>query len=152
MQTPAELEAYLYRNIPISKAMGVRVASACKKEMALHAPIAPNINHKRTVFGGSLQAVATLACWTLLHANLRDQTDPAEIVISSSNIDYIRPVTGNFEVRATLPDQKRWQNFLKTFNKHGRARIQLTAHILEEENLAIDYTGSFAALRVCYAA
>ncbi|WP_286830711.1 MULTISPECIES: YiiD C-terminal domain-containing protein [Kordiimonas] len=147
MKSPEALEDYLYRNIPISEAMGVRVARASTDSISLTAPLQANINHKRTAFGGSLQAVATLACWTLLHVNLREDADPSEIVITNSNIDYIRPVTADFTATATLPDGARWQQFLKTFDRHGRARIQLTAHVMQDDDVAIDYTGTFAALK-----
>jgi len=147
MKSPEALEDYLYRNIPISSAMGVRVTHASPDRISLTSPLAANINHKRTAFGGSLQAVATLACWTLLHVNLREDADPSEIVITASNIDYIRPVTRDFTATAVLPDSARWQQFLKTFGRHGRARIQMTAHIMQDDEVAIDYTGTFAALK-----
>ncbi len=147
MKSPEALEDYLYRNIPISKAMGVRVSHASVDQISLTAPLDANINHKRTAFGGSLQAVATLACWTLLHVNLREDADPSEIVITSSNIDYIRPVTADFTATATLPEGDQWQQFLKTFDRRGRARIQMAAHIMQDDDVAIDYTGTFAALK-----
>jgi len=48
------LEDYLWEHIPISKAMGVRVDSASLEKVILEAPFTNNINHKKTVFGGSL--------------------------------------------------------------------------------------------------
>ena len=147
MSSLQDIETYLHDHIPISKAMGVTVKSASAAEVILRAPLLANINHKSTVFGGSLQAVSTLACWTLLHINLGAAARPGEIVITNSNIDYTRPVTKDFEAHATLPDPARWQMFLKTFDRRGKARIQLAAHIFEDEDLATDYTGTFAALK-----
>ncbi len=140
------LELYLYKHIPLSKAMGLTAISASPHRVCLSAPLEPNINHKSTVFGGSLQAVATLACWSLLHLNLKDMGHPAEIVITSSTIDYITPVTGRFEAEACLPDDSRWAQFTKTFDRHGRARVRLSAHIRQGADIAVDYSGSFAAL------
>ncbi|WP_020400832.1 YiiD C-terminal domain-containing protein [Kordiimonas gwangyangensis] len=141
------VEDYLHSHIPISKAMGVTAVHASDNRVVLRAPLDLNINHKSTAFGGSLQALATLSCWTLLHINLRHAANAGEIVITSSNINYIRPVTQDFEAEATLPEGNRWPLFLKTFDRHGKARIQLTASIVEDDELAIDYTGSFAALK-----
>ena len=138
---------YLHSHIPISKAMGVTAVHASDRRVVLRAPLDVNINHKSTAFGGSLQALATLSCWTLLHLNLRHTASAGEIVITSSNINYIRPVTKDFEAEATLPEGNRWPLFLKTIERHGKARIQLTASIVEDDELAIDYTGSFAALK-----
>lgn len=140
------LEVYLYKHIPISKAMGLTAISASTQRVCLSAPLEPNINHKSTVFGGSLQAVATLACWSLLHLNLKGMSQPAEIVITSSTIDYIKPVTGRFEAEASLPDATRWAQFTKTFARHGRARVRLSAYIRQGADIAVDYSGSFAAL------
>lgn len=140
-------EQYLHSHIPISAAMGVKAIVAERDRVVLRAPLAANINHKSTAFGGSLQALATLSCWTLLHLNLRHTAKAGEIVITSSNINYIRPVTKDFEAEASLPEGNRWPVFLKTFDRRGKARIQLTASIMEDDELAIDYTGSFAALK-----
>jgi thioesterase domain-containing protein len=40
--------------------------------LTLKAPFAPNINDKGTVFAGTLNAVATLAGWSLLWLILRE--------------------------------------------------------------------------------
>jgi len=66
-----EVERYLHRNIPLSAAMGVRVRSATPRRVELEAPLAPNINHQSTVFGGSASALAMLSAWTLVHLGLR---------------------------------------------------------------------------------
>lgn len=143
----ADLETYLHTHIPISGPMGVTVAEANSRQVVLRASLEANINHKSTAFGGSLQALATLSCWTLLHLNLSTSTKPGEIVITGSNISYIRPVTRDFEAVATRPDATSWHTFLKTFDRRGRGRIQLSAHIFEDDELAVDYAGTFAALK-----
>ena len=48
-----EVEQYLHRHIPLSAAMGIRVRLATPHRVELWAPLAPNINHQSTVFGGS---------------------------------------------------------------------------------------------------
>ncbi|MFB3040360.1 MAG: YiiD C-terminal domain-containing protein, partial [Candidatus Poribacteria bacterium] len=64
------LEEYLHEHIPLSKAIGVKVVEADSAGVTLSAPLAPNINHRETVFGGSASAVAILAAWTLLYVRL----------------------------------------------------------------------------------
>lgn len=141
------LQSYLERNIPISAALGAKVLEIGTDTLSVGAPLGANINHKLTVFGGSLQAVATLACWSLLHHKLRGEADPGEIVIMNSTIDYTKPVTGDFVATAFLPHDKSWQQFIRTFERRGKARVQLTAQIYQGEELAVDYTGTFAALK-----
>jgi thioesterase domain-containing protein len=59
------LKEYLYQHIPLSQALGLEVIEASLENIVLGAPFLPNINHKHTVFGGSLHALSTLACWSL---------------------------------------------------------------------------------------
>lgn len=141
-----ELVEYLHQHIPISSAMGVEVVVASLAEIKLIAPFSNNINHKKTVFGGSLHAVATLACWCLLHLNLKD-AHAADIVITNSNVDYLAPVNSDFVACCELPDDSTWKRFNDTLKHKGRARIQLKAQIFQNEKLAVDYTGTFAALK-----
>ena len=68
-----QLENYLHKHIPISSAMGIHVDHAATDHIILKAPLSNNINHKMTVFGGSLHSAATLACWSLLHVNFAEQ-------------------------------------------------------------------------------
>lgn len=67
---PSELEKYLHGHIPLSKAMEVAVVQVQPEGVILSAPLAPNINHRDTVFGGSASAVAILAAWSLLQHSL----------------------------------------------------------------------------------
>ena len=141
----AELEKYLLEHIPISSAMGVRVFSASPKKIVLSAPFSNNINHKKTVFGGSLHAVATLACWSLLHVNLTELHN-VHIVIASSEIAYLAPVASDFKAECCLPELEDWQRFLKILQKKGKARVKLSAKIFQGHQLCVEYSGVFAAL------
>src|SRR3954470_15344709 len=96
----AEVEVYLHEHIPLSAAMGVRVLACEAGGVRLHAPLAPNINHRATVFGGSASAVAILAAWTWLHFALRDAELPSRLVIQSNTMDYLAPIADDFEAYA----------------------------------------------------
>ena len=96
----ANLENYLLQHIPLSAAIGVKVEAALSEHVILSAPFLNNINHKNTVFGGSLHAVATLACWSLLYVNLLEMSEKnIQIVIASSEIFYTAPVISDFKSR-----------------------------------------------------
>jgi thioesterase domain-containing protein len=144
-----ELETYLYQHIPITQAMGIQVKQISKEKVILSAPFANNINHKRTVFGGSLHAVATLACWSLLYVNLKElKTLPFQIVITKSEVDYQAPVDSDFEAECRFPEEKEWQRFIKMLYLKGKARISLSAQIDHQGRVAVDYQGVFAAIFV----
>lgn len=142
MKMEDELEKYLHENIPLSSAMGVSVDEASSSRVVLRAPFLPNINHKKTVFGGSLHALATLACWSLLHVNKSD----LQIVIASSEIQYLAPVTQDFRAECLMPESAEWDRFNKILEKKGKGRLQLQAKIFEGGRLCVDYKGVFAGL------
>ena len=141
-----QLEAYLYQHIPITKAMGICVEYASPDKIIVTAPFATNINHKKTVFGGSLHAVATMACWCLLHVNLKEDKQ-IQIVITNSNVDYLAPVDGNFKAECVMPEKQEWQRFMQILLSKGRARIKLSAKIYHNDRLAVDYHAVFAAIK-----
>lgn len=137
---------YLYENIPLSKALGIVVDIFSHHQLSLKAPFRNNINHKKTVFGGSLHAVATLSCWSLLYINLTELY-PLDIVITESHIQYLMPVTSDFVAQCIFPEKQSWHRFLSILKNKGKGRIKLQAKIYQEEKLAVDYEGTFAAVK-----
>ncbi len=143
-----KLQEYLHTHIPISQAMGVEVQNASLEKVILFAPFSKNINHKETVFGGSLHAVATLACWSLLYVNIEhDIKDHIHIVITHSDVSYLAPVDTNFTAECCLPEKTQWDRFLKILRAKGKARVQLSATIYNKNRLAVEYQATFAAIR-----
>lgn len=143
-----QIEAYLYKNIPLTQAMGIKVEHASPQKVVLCAPFANNINHKKTVFGGSLHAVATLACWSLLYVNLKESGDESwQIVITKSDVAYHAPVDADFKAECLMPEDVAWKRFMKTLLLKEKARIQLNANIKHKERICVDYQGLFAAIK-----
>lgn len=143
---PAELEQYLHRHIPISRDMGVRVESVDGDGARLTAPLAPNINHRRTAFGGSVGSLAILSAWTLIHARLRGAGLPSRLVIQRSSVEYMHPINGDFEAWCRAPDTDTWERFRETLTRRGRARILLQAEVIEGGKVAGRFHGAFVAI------
>lgn len=143
------LENYLLRHIPISVAMRVIVESASNEQIIISDPFQNNINHKNTVIGGSLHAVATLPCWSLLHVNLLSLFDRnIQIVIARSEVFYIASVNSDFKAKCCMPDSLEWERFQKILQKKGKARLKLNAKIFQDSQLCVNYSGQFVALQV----
>jgi len=142
-----EVEQYLHQHIPLTVAMGVRVKIATPGRVELAAPLAPNINHHATVFGGSASALATLSAWTLVHVGLRHAEVEAVIVIQRNVMSYEEPIYGDFSAVCTLIDDTAWQRFLKTLERRGRARITMNAHLGFEGRQVASFEGDFVALK-----
>jgi len=143
---PAELAQYIHAHIPLSKAMGVSVISIEASALTLQAPLAPNINHRQSVFGGSAAALAILAGWALLHVRLRAEGIAGRLVIQRNTMEYRQPILGSFSARATLEHPDRWKLFTATLTRKGKARIAVSAVLEHMERVVAPFTGEFVAL------
>ena len=141
-----ELEAYLHAHIPLSAAMQVSAIAVDATGVTLAAPLAPNINHRDTVFGGSASAVAILAAWSLLHTRMRAEGIAARLVIQGNAMDYLLPIAGDFTARSALAEPDQWPRFVRTFARMGRARLRVTAELHSDGQVAARLSGEFVAL------
>lgn len=144
--SPAELETYLHAHIPLSRAMQVSVVQAAPEAVVLSAPLAPNINHRETVFGGSASAVAILAAWSLLHTRLSAEGLASRLVIQRNTMSYEQPIAGTFTATATAPDAEAWQQFMRMFRRKGKARITVVSVLHFAGEVAGCLEGEFVAL------
>lgn len=141
-----ELQETLNHEIPLTAHLGLRVAAYESGSLILAAPLAPNINHKDTAFAGSLNAVVTLAGWSLLWLVLREHRLPGKVVIQDSTIRYLRPVTRDFEARCNLPPTAELEQFVRVLRRKGRARLELHATIEEDGLRAVEFSGRYVVL------
>jgi len=146
LSTPRDVELYLHEHIPLSQAMGVRVVTAAPGGVTLSAPLAPNINHRETVFGGSASALAILAAWTLIHLRLSAAGIRCRLVIQRNSMSYRKPILDEFSARSLPPDDEAWETFLRTFERWRRARIRVHSVLECRGEQVGELEGDFVAL------
>ncbi|HVF17663.1 MAG TPA: YiiD C-terminal domain-containing protein [Steroidobacteraceae bacterium] len=146
MNAPLELQRYLHEHIPLSHAMQVAVIMIESDSIVLGAPLAPNINHRETVFGGSASALAILAAWSLLHTRLTAHAVPARLVIQRNTMEYERAILSEFTARSFLPEPDHWHRFLNTLARRGKGRIQICSTLEAGGEVVGTFTGEFVAL------
>src|SRR5262245_5639720 len=127
--------------------MGVRVLVATPERVELAAPLAPNINHQETLFGGSGAAIATLSAWTLVSVRLRHANVDARLVIQRNAMSYDEPIHGDFIAISQPPDAASWQRFITMIARRGRGRVTLHARLVYEDRPVASFEGDFVALR-----
>ncbi|OHE81066.1 MAG: hypothetical protein A3G75_03065 [Verrucomicrobia bacterium RIFCSPLOWO2_12_FULL_64_8] len=141
-------EAFLHRKIPLSRAMQVRVVRCDRQELELAAPLAPNINHLGTAFGGSLNALATLTGYGVVYLLLREIPADGHIVLKESRIDYLSPVRGQLRAACRRPPPVAIEKFQAGFRRHGKARLDLMVQIAGSgRQAAVIFHGRFVAGR-----
>ncbi|MEE3912920.1 thioesterase domain-containing protein [Pseudomonas viridiflava] len=146
----AELEQVLHHDIPLTREMGIRVIDWQNHRLRLHLPLAPNVNHKSTLFGGSLYCGAVLAGWGWLHLRLREAgIDDGHIVIQDGQISYPLPVREDAIAVCDAPDVAQWDRFTTTYQRRGRARLELPTriHAQDSDESAVKFTGQFVLHR-----
>jgi thioesterase domain-containing protein len=144
--SPTELEKYLHEHIPLSSAMQISVVSVNEEAVVLAAPLAPNINHRATVFGGSASAVAILSAWSLLHTRVTNAGVASRLVIQRNTMSYERPIEGTFIARSALARPQEWANFNRMLVRKGKARIEVSAVLEYAGQVAGRFSGEFVAL------
>lgn len=141
------LEAFLHEKIPLTRAMGLRVAESNAQRLVLEAPLDKNVNHLGTAFGGSLHALPTLACYAGLWTLLREAGIDGHVVVKHSEAFYRQPVTGTLSAVCVRPPPALAADFIRDLQRHKKARMELTATVAGSNGKpAVEFSGSFVAV------
>ena len=138
-----EAEKFLHEQIPITRAMGLRVMANDESRFTVEAPVALNSNHLRTAFGGSINAVATLAAYGFLWMELSNPA--AHVVVAESSIRFLRPVRETIRATCLQPDADSLAAFHTQFVEKRKARIALRVNVTENGEVAAEFEGQFVA-------
>jgi thioesterase domain-containing protein len=138
-----DAEKFLHEQIPITRAMGLRVVANDENGFTVEAPVALNSNHLRTAFGGSINAVATLAAYGFLWMELNEAA--AHVVVAESSIRFLRPVRETIRATCARPDASTLVAFRSQFAEKRKARIRLRVNVTEAGETAAEFEGRFVA-------
>ena len=107
--------------------MAIEVREATAGRVTLFAPLAPNINHRDTVFGGSASAVAILAAWSVVRVRMLAEGISGRIVIRRNTMSYELPMAAGFTATAGSPDEDEWARLRAALARGRPARVAVTA-------------------------
>ncbi len=140
-------EQELLADIPLARAMRLRVADWDGDHLRMAAPLMPNINDKGCAFGGSLASMMTLAGWGLIVLKLRSLDRACDIYVQDSTIRYLAPVWADFTAEARLGDGESWDTFLRLLGERGRSRLRVVCRVPSAEGTdAVTFEARFVAL------
>ncbi len=142
----AYLQGCIDREIALAKHIGVIVESADDTAVVLRAPLAANVNHQGTAFGGSLYSLAVLGGWGWVTRYLASREIPADTVIQESTAHYLAPVHGELRATASAPNHAQLDKFRRMLERAGRGRIRLRVELEHAGVLATVFEGVFAAV------
>ncbi|HEY8995178.1 MAG TPA: YiiD C-terminal domain-containing protein [Lacunisphaera sp.] len=144
---PGELEKFLHAKIPLTAVMGIRVIQTGPRRLILEAPLAPNVNHLGTVFGGALHTLPTLACYAALWTLLVESGVDGHVVVKTSHAHYRQPVLGAFRASCDRPPPDIAAQFIGELRRFKKARMDIESVV---EGIggepAVEFSGSFVAI------
>jgi len=141
-----EFEQYLFRAIPITRALGIKIDAIDASRASISAPIALNKNHLDTVFGGSSSMVCIVTAWSLFKHRIISNQLNGQLMIRQQDVNYFKPITGDFVCHAHFNEDVNWDAFLMTFKNKHKARLGITASIYQDDKLAVEFKGVFVLL------
>jgi thioesterase domain-containing protein len=143
----AAFERELLADIPLARAIQLRVADWNGDRLCMSAPLTPNINDKGCAFGGSLASLMTLAGWGLIVLKLRSLDRDCDVYVRDSTIRYLAPVWSDFAAEARLADGESWETFLAVLAERGRSRLRVVCRVpLDAGGDAVTFEARFVAL------
>ena len=141
-----ELVDYLHRNVPITEVMRISAGTRTEASLSLRAPLAPNINDKQSVFGGTLASLCTLTAWAVASLICREAKIVADLGVAESQIRYLTPVRLDwFEAVAQWPDVASEAAFIEQLQNQGCASITLDVSIDTDGQPSVEFNGRFFA-------
>lgn len=138
-----EFEAYLNEQLQVSDEMKVRVEEFNSWKVRLGVKIEPNTNHFPIAFGGNINHIMTICGWALV-INMIHNLDPeANLFIQKSSIENIKPVNTNFTAECEMINKEKRDRFLKTYQRLGKARLEIKVLIKDEQDIAARFRGLY---------
>lgn len=145
--TEEKAQDYLHSEIPITRRMGIEVQKLSSNEVELKAPIALNVNHRRSAFGGSVDSLFLTAGWSYIRLVV-DHFDPLPTIVGSkSQTTFQRPITQDFIARLVIPSKREVDKFLEAYQRFGKARITLDANIENNGKTYAVFKGDYVVVK-----
>lgn len=141
-----EVLDYVQEHIPITVHLGAAIPRYDGSSLTVTAPLAENLNHRQSAFGGSLSAIAILSGWALLFVKLRELGIRSRLVIQKTEFDFLAPVTDDFESLSRLPTEQKYDRFIKMLTTKGRARLVVESEVTCDGQLCGTHKGTFVAV------
>lgn len=142
-----EFEEFLHHQIPITKAMAFSVVEFTPSKVKISAKLEPNINHKSTAFGGSINCLMTVCGWAMAFIHIKEIDPDAHIVIQKSNVNYLLPINEDFTAECSLEGEDAAMKFVDMYRKHKKGRINLNVTCHKGDALLAEYQGQYVAVK-----
>lgn len=142
-------QAFLYDHIPAVKYMQLAVQQCTPALLSATAPIAPNINDKNTVFGGSSAALMTICGWSLIKMHLEKHGTHNDVVVHQADSKWIKAQDDDMIIKASVKPDVDWQQLATQIKSKNRVtKLSVHCQVLNQNHeLCSEMTGKYVILK-----
>lgn len=141
---PKQLESLVHKEIPITKALDIRIEDLTSNSIRVEAPFEANKNIHNTAFAGSIYTVGTIAGWSLVNSIAVNHQLKGSVVLAKADIQYKKPINGDIIAQCSVADASTIDSFIMSFQRKKRARISLEIEIIEDGVIKAQLHANFA--------
>jgi thioesterase domain-containing protein len=131
---PIEFEDFLHTKIPLTKQMGLRISTFNQNEIIMTSPLAPNINDKGSVFGGSSSALQIICAWTLVKLNCMTHSIDADIVIHKNETVWNTPSYSDIKVSSKFVHSPSFDDIKCKLSLKNNVKLETLSTIMNQDN------------------
>lgn len=141
--TPQEMTDFLHREIPLTAAMEISVQKCSRENIILTVPLLPNKNDKNTGFGGSISCLLTVCGWVMMYCNFHEKLPHGKIVIQSSQMRYLAPITSDFRAECICQDEEGKEALLESYAQRKKGKLSLSVSCYCGERKAAEMEATY---------
>ncbi len=141
-----EAQQYIETNIPITKAMGMSINVLNRNEVRVGLPLARNLNHHGSAFGGSIESLFFVTGWAFIQLLTENMTPEPLIVGRRGRVSFTGAIRKDFEARLHIPSEEVTDVFLQELKNKGKARITARSFIEMDGKICAEFEGDFVVL------
>ncbi|GAA0209876.1 YiiD C-terminal domain-containing protein [Kangiella japonica] len=139
-----QLESLVHQEIPITRALDIRIDELNENSIRVMAPFEANKNIHNTAFAGSIYTVATIAGWSLVTSMAIHHQLEGSVVLAKANIQYKKPINGDIVAECQVDNNHLIDSFIASFQRKNRARIELDINLVEDGAIKATLHANFA--------
>lgn len=140
-----ELQRYIYDHIPIIAANHFMIERITTDQVFVRGSYREHINHRDSVFGGSISTIMTLAAWSRVRLIMEDIDPGAVIVIQNSHVDFLAPVLADFTAVNRVLDGDELSRLRASLERFGKGRVSVSVDVRDDnsETVLAQFRGDF---------
>lgn len=145
IHVPSVLEIFntqTRQKIPILQAMGISFTHYEKFRLRVDMPLPPNINDKKTAFGGSIATLATISGWALPSLLLNCREWRYDVLIGEGSTKYHAPVVADCYSLVQLGSEELLK-LSADLASDRKARLNIAVDVFVDQTKTASFSGTY---------